>query len=91
MFLGQGHKAVLNSGGVEIVQKFITSCPADKKFDVILSSSINVFLKCASKRELPVSSNKGAITFTIPSDEDTTLFQIARGKSLICIFIQIKL
>ncbi|CAL4105221.1 unnamed protein product, partial [Meganyctiphanes norvegica] len=61
----QGRKAVLNQGGVEVIQRFIQTCPADKKFDNLLASATNVFLKCCSKGELPVSSLKGAIKFQI--------------------------
>ncbi|XP_042212174.1 uncharacterized protein LOC121859437 isoform X1 [Homarus americanus] len=51
-----GRKAVITLNGVEIAQRFIQTCPADKKYDGSLASATNVFLKCASKGELPVSS-----------------------------------
>ena len=70
---------MVSVGGVEIIQKFITTCPTEKKFDNILNSAINVFLKCVIKGELPVSSSKGAITFRIPTDDGTTFYDIGKG------------
>lgn len=62
-----GRKAVLALNGVEIVQRFIQMCPADKRFDNNLASATNVFLKCISKGELPVASSRGAVTFQVPN------------------------
>ncbi|XP_069979265.1 cytosolic carboxypeptidase 1 isoform X2 [Penaeus vannamei] len=64
-----GRKAVVALNGVEITQRFIQSCPADKKFDNNLANATNVFLKCISKGELPVSSSWGAFTFQVPNRE----------------------
>lgn len=62
-----GRKAVLALNGVEVVQRFIQMCPADKRFDNNLASATNVFLKCISKGELPVASTRGAVTFQVPN------------------------
>ncbi|XP_068215809.1 cytosolic carboxypeptidase 1-like isoform X2 [Palaemon carinicauda] len=66
-----GRKAVMALNGVEITQRFIQSCPADKKFDSTLASATNVFLKCVSKGELPVSSTHGAFRFQLANREDS--------------------
>ncbi|XP_076065569.1 cytosolic carboxypeptidase 1-like isoform X3 [Oratosquilla oratoria] len=68
-----GRNAVVTLGGLEITQKFITSCPGDKKFDSLISSATNVFLKCVTKGELPVSSHKGAIRFKVPSGDGSPI------------------
>lgn len=68
-FSEHGRKAVVALNGVEITQRFIQSCPADKKFDNNLANATNVFLKCISKGELPVSSSWGAFTFQVPNRE----------------------
>lgn len=65
-----GRKAVVSLNGVEITQRFIQTCPADKKFDSNLAYATNVFLKCVSKGELPVSSIRGAYTFHVPNADD---------------------
>lgn len=66
-----GRKAVISLNGVEITQRFIQMCPADKKFDNNLANATNVFLKCVSKGELPVSSTRGAYTFQMPERESS--------------------
>nr|XP_045581248.1 cytosolic carboxypeptidase 1-like [Procambarus clarkii]XP_045581249.1 cytosolic carboxypeptidase 1-like [Procambarus clarkii]XP_045581250.1 cytosolic carboxypeptidase 1-like [Procambarus clarkii] len=66
-----GRKAIVSLNGVEIAQRFIQTCPADKKFDNNLASATNVFLKCVSKGELPVSSICGAFTFQVPKKADS--------------------
>ncbi|XP_066949748.1 cytosolic carboxypeptidase 1-like isoform X2 [Macrobrachium rosenbergii] len=66
-----GRKAVMALNGVEITQRFIQSCPADKKFDSALASATNVFLKCISKGELPVSSTRGAFKFQVANREES--------------------
>ncbi|XP_050730928.1 cytosolic carboxypeptidase 1-like isoform X2 [Eriocheir sinensis] len=62
-----GRKAVISLNGVEIVQRFIQMCPADKKYDSNLANATNVFLKCVTKGELPVASVRGAFTFQVPN------------------------
>nr|XP_053628685.1 cytosolic carboxypeptidase 4-like isoform X2 [Cherax quadricarinatus] len=66
-----GRKAVMSLNGMEIAQRFIQTCPADKKFDSNLASATNVFLKCVSKGELPVSSIRSAFTFQVPNKADS--------------------
>ncbi|KAK3852938.1 hypothetical protein Pcinc_040492 [Petrolisthes cinctipes] len=61
-----GRKCVVSLSGVEILQRFIQTCPADCKFDSSLASATNVFLKCVSRGELPVTSVRGAFTFHLP-------------------------
>ncbi|KAG0714549.1 Cytosolic carboxypeptidase 1 [Chionoecetes opilio] len=62
-----GCKAVVSLNGIEVVQRFIQMCPADKRFDNNLAYATSVFLKCISKGELPVASVKGAFTFQVPN------------------------
>ncbi|XP_069936225.1 cytosolic carboxypeptidase 1-like [Cherax quadricarinatus] len=61
----------MSLNGMEIAQRFIQTCPADKKFDSNLASATNVFLKCVSKGELPVSSIRSAFTFQVPNKADS--------------------
>lgn len=75
---------MISLNGVEITQRFIQTCPADKKFDSNLAYATSVFLKCVSKGELPVSSIRGAFTFQVPNTDDSdsgsgTVYRLSCG------------